>query len=124
MLHNDKIVGINYINWSDSSVRKATNSIEVMGSKGKLTASKYEINIFLTEDNSRLGFEKGWNQIYVTDESTDVAYYLRGEDFSRQLVEFSELLSGDIDESRSSFYSASITDKILEDTKALAGGLK
>jgi len=124
LTHNNKIVGINYINWSDSSVRKATNSIEIMGSKGKLTASKYEINIFLTENNSTLGFEKGWNQIYVTDESTDVAYYLRGEDFSRQLVEFSALLNGNIDESRSSFYTASITDKILEDIKALAGGLK
>lgn len=124
LIHNNKIVGLNYINWSDSSVRKATNSIEIMGSKGKLTASKYEINIFLIEENMELGFEKGWNQLYVTDESTDVAYYLRGEDFSRQLVEFSKLLSGEIDESRSSFYSASITDRLLEETKSLAGELK
>lgn len=124
LIHSDKIVGVNYINWSDSSVRKATNSIEIMGNKGKITASKYEISIFLTEENSDLGFEKGWNQIYVTDESTDVAYYLRGEDFSRQLLEFSQLLDGEIDESRSSFYSASITDRLLEETKNLAGGLK
>ncbi len=124
LIHDDTIVGINYINWSDNSVRKATNSIEIMGTHGKLTASKYEISIFLTEQNNELGFEKGWNQIYVTDESTDVAYYLRGEDFSRQLVEFSHLINGNIDEARSSLYSASITDKLLEETKALAGGLK
>ena len=122
--HSNKIVGLNYINWSDSSVRKATNSIEVMGSKGKITASKYEISVFLTEENLELGFEKGWNQIYITDESTDVAYYLRGEDFSRQLVEFSNVLNENIVESRSSFYSASITDRLLEETKELAGGLK
>jgi predicted dehydrogenase len=124
LIHNDSIIGVNYINWSDSSVRKATNSIEIMGSKGKLTASKYEINIYLREANDELGFEKGWNQIYVTDESTDVAYYLRGEDFSRQLVEFSQLLHGEVDEARSSIFTASITDKLLEETKALAGGLK
>lgn len=124
LLHNDKIVGLNYINWSDSSVRKATNSVEIMGSKGKITASKQELSIYLTEANSELGLDKGWNQIYVTDENTDVAYYLRGEDFSRQLMEFSDLLNGEVDEATSSFYSASVTDRLLEETKRLAGGLR
>jgi len=123
LVHNDKIVGINYINWSDSSVRKASNSIEIMGSKGKITANKQEISIFLTEENIEFKLEKGWNQIYVTDENTDVPYYLRGEDFSRQLIEFSNLLNGEIEESISSFYTASITDKLLEETKKLAGEL-
>jgi predicted dehydrogenase len=124
LVHDDKIVGINYINWSDSSVRKATNSIEVMGSKGKLIASKQELSIFLTETNKELGLDKGWNQVYVTDENTDVPYYLRGEDFTRQLIEFSNLLNGDIEEARSSLYTASVTDRLLEETKNLAGGLK
>lgn len=124
LIHNDKIVGINYINWSDSSVRKATNTIEIMGSKGKITASKQELSIFLTEENSELGLEKGWNQMYITDENTDVSYYLRGEDFSRQLLEFSDLINDKKDEAIASLYSASIIDKLLEDTKKLAGGLK
>ncbi len=29
LIHNKNIVGVNYINWSDNSVRKATNSIEI-----------------------------------------------------------------------------------------------
>lgn len=124
LMHNDKIVGLNYINWSDSSVRKATNSIEIMGSKGKITASKQELSIYLTEENSELGLEKGWNQIYVTDESTDVPYYLRGEDFSRQLMNFSDLLNGKVEEAISSLFSASVTDRLLEETKELAGGLR
>lgn len=123
LLHKNSIVGINYINWSDSSVRKATNSIEIMGSKGKLSATKYEINIFLNEENQSLGFEKGWNQMYVTNESTNVEYYLRGEDFSRQLSEFSSLINNNIEESRSSLFTASITDMLLENTKSLAGEL-
>lgn len=123
LVHDDKIVGVNYINWSDSSVRKATNSIEIMGSKGKITANKQELSIYLTEENDELGLEEGWNQFYVTDESTDVPYYLRGEDFSRQLIEFSSLLNGEIDESISSLYTASVTDRLLEETKNKAEGL-
>lgn len=119
LLHNNSIVGFNYINWSDNSVRKATNNIEINGSKGKILASKQELSIYLTEANANLNLEKGWNQMYVTDENVDVPYYLRGEDFSRQLIEFSNLLNGNIDESISSLYNASITDKLLEETKKL-----
>ncbi|MDC8001202.1 Gfo/Idh/MocA family oxidoreductase [Aequorivita todarodis] len=119
LLHNNKIVGFNYINWSDGSVRKATNNIEITGSKGKILASKQELSIFLTEANTELKLEKGWNQMYVTDENMDVPYYLRGEDFSRQLIEFSDLLNGKIEESISSLYSASVTDRLLEETKNL-----
>ena len=114
---------MNYINWSDSSVRKATNNIEINGSNGKILASKQDLSIFVTESNQELNLEKGWNQIYVTDEITDVPYYLRGEDFSRQLSEFSDLINDRIDESASSLYSASITDKILEEVKNLNKGL-
>ena len=123
LLHNNSIIGLNYINWSDSSVRKATNNIEINGSNGKILASKQDLSIFLTESNQELNLEKGWNQIYVTDENTDVPYYLRGEDFSRQLMEFSDLINERIDQSMSSLYSASITDKILEEVKKLNKGL-
>lgn len=119
LLHNNKILGFNYINWSDGSVRKATNNIEITGSKGKILASKQELSIFLTEANKELNLDKGWNQMYVTDENMDVPYYLRGEDFSRQLIEFSDLLNGKIEESISSLYSASVTDRLLEETKSL-----
>ena len=123
LVHDDKIIGINFINWSDSSVRKATNIIEIMGSKGKITANKQELSLYLVEKNQQLSLEQGWNQLYVTDECTDVPYYLRGEDFSRQLMEFSNLLNGEIDEAISSLYTASVTDRLLADAKNLAGGL-
>lgn len=116
LIHDDKVIGFNYVNWSDSSVRKATNNIEIYGTKGKISASKQELSIFLNEENVSLKLEKGWNQLYVTDENTDVPYYLRGEDFSRQLIEFSDLLNGGKEESISSFYQAGITDRILEET--------
>lgn len=119
LLHNNTIIGLNYINWSDNSVRKATNNIEINGSNGKILASKQELSVFLTEANQELKLDKGWNQIYITDVNTDVPYYLRGEDFSNQLIEFSNLINGHIDESKTSLYNASITDKILEEVKNL-----
>lgn len=124
LLHDDKIVGYNYINWSDNSVRKASNTIEIFGSKGKIIANKQELSIYMNEADVSNNLQKGWNQFYITDENTDVNYYLRGEDFSRQLEEFSQLLNGTISESRSSLYSASITDKILEETFKLSGGVQ
>ena len=124
LLHNNSIVGFNYINWSDNSVRKASNTVEIYGTKGKIVANKQELSIYLTEKNSDLKLEQGWNQLFITDENTNVDFYLRGEDFSRQLEEFSMLLNGQIEESRSSLTSASITDKIIEDIYSLSGGLK
>ncbi len=119
LLHQNDVVGFNYINWSDPTVRKATNNIEITGSKGKIIASKQEMSIFLTEENLYLNLESGWNQVYVTDEDNDVPYYLRGEEFSKQIIEFSNLLNGKIDESISSLYTASVTDRLLEDTRRL-----
>jgi hypothetical protein len=85
-----------------------------MGTKGKLNAGKQELSIFLNEENKALSLAKGWNQIYVTDENMDVPYYLRGEDFSRQLISFSDLINFNIASSASSFYDASVTDKVIE----------
>lgn len=123
LLHNNSVVGFNYINWSDSSVRKAGNNIEIFGTKGKIAASKQELSLFLTEGSSKFGLEAGWNQLYITDENTNVGYYLRGEDFSRQMEEFSDLLNGKKDESISSFYTASIVDHVVEAIFSKSGGL-
>lgn len=122
-LHNDKIVGFNYINWSDNSVRKASNTIEIIGTKGKITTNKQEANIFLIDGNSALNLQEGWNQLYVTDECTDVFYYLRGEDFSNQLLNFSDLINGKIEQSISSLEDAKNTDMLLENAYRLSGGL-
>lgn len=124
LIHDESIVGFNYINWSDSSVRKATNTIEIMGTKGKLTAGKQELSIYLNEENEHLSLVKGWNQLYITDEDMDVPYYLRGEDFTRQLLNFSDLVNDKINISESPLYDASITDKLIEDIMKTNSELK
>lgn len=123
LLHNETIVGFNYINWSDCSVRKASNTVEIYGTKGKIIVNKQELSVFTTDQNPLFNLEQGWNQFYITDENTNVNFYLRGEDFSRQLEEFSMLLNGKIDQSISSLETTCITDKIVEDIYTLSGGL-
>ena len=122
-VHSNRVIGLNYINWSDNSVRKASNTIEIIGTKGKITANKQEVNIFLINENPDLNLNDGWNQLYITDESTDTAYYLRGEEFSFQMQEFSDLLNGKTDVSISSLENAKVTDQLLEDVFKMAGGL-
>ena len=119
LVHENSIVGFNYINWSDSSVRKATNNIVIYGSKGKIVANKQEISIYSNNSNEDSNLKSGWNQGYITDEVTDVPFYLRGEDFTRQLMEFSKLINNEIKEARSTFQSASVIDRILEEAKIL-----
>ena len=116
LIHNDSVLGFNYINWSDNSVRKATNTIEIFGERGKIVANKQEINLYLSNviDNDQ-DFTIGWNQLYITSENTDVEYYLRGEDFSLQLLEFSRLINSEINESRSNLFTASVVDRVLEE---------
>ncbi len=121
--HNETIIGFNYINWSDSSVRKANNTIEITGIKGKIIANKQEINVYCADRIPEMNLKEGWNQLYVTDENTNTPYYLRGEDFSNQLIEFSDLINGKIEKSISSLEDGSATDRILEDILKMSGGL-
>ena len=114
ILHDNMITGTNYINWSKYGERKANNIIKIEGTEGSITANKQEIIIDLKKDQPKLKFSKGRKHIYVTDLNTEVNYYLRGEDFSRQMEEFSNLINNKINESISSFKSASITDKCIE----------
>ncbi|MFH2067476.1 MAG: Gfo/Idh/MocA family oxidoreductase [Pseudomonadota bacterium] len=123
-LHSDRIKGSNTVNWSDASVRKASNTIQITGTMGKVTANKQEAGIFLKNDRPDLNLKQGLNSLYITDENTDTNYYLRGEDFSYQMQEFSDLINNKIDISTSSLESAKITDRLIEDVFNMAGGIQ
>lgn len=113
-LHDKKVTGTNYINWSKKGERKANNIIKIEGTEGSIIANKQEITIDLKKAQPKLKLSKGSNQIYITDLNTQINYYLRGEDFSRQMEEFSHLVNNKIKESISSLKNASITDKCIE----------
>lgn len=73
--------------WADSSVRKAENVVEVSGTKGSLLVSKSILKV--TDLDGKTLVDKRAN-----DFKTDVDFYLRGEEFSRQTATFIQAAAG------------------------------
>jgi len=80
--------GTIYINWSDTSYRKPTNKIEIFGDVGKILADQHSLKIFLNKPNEKYKFRQGWNTLYITDVFKPVPFYVRGNEFTRQLWHF------------------------------------
>ena len=80
--------GTIYINWSDDSYRKPTNKMEIFGTRGKVLADQYGLKIYLKEENKEKKLRKGWNTLYITDLFEQVPFYVRGNEFTRQLYHF------------------------------------
>lgn len=87
-LYKDGKSGYIDINWSDTSYRKPASKIEVFGTNGKLVVNEHSIKIFLNEANETEKLQKGWNTLYITDVFSNVPFYVRGNEFTRQLYEF------------------------------------
>ena len=80
--------GTIYVNWSDTAYRKPTNKIELFGTKGKILADQHSYKIYCNEDEPEHGFRKGWNTRYIIDVFQNVPFYVRGNEFTRQLYHF------------------------------------
>lgn len=117
-LYKSGLEGSVLVNWSDESHRKPTNKIEVFGERGKIMADQQELKIFLKEEAE--GFVKGWNTTYITDVFTPVPFYVRGYEFTRQLLHFAELARTK-SENIASFDEGAITQKALDMILADAG---
>jgi predicted dehydrogenase len=87
-LYASGTVGNIYVNWCDESYRKPTNKLELFGIKGKILADQHGFKIFLLEEDKNFGYKKGWNNIYITDLFEPVPFYVRGNEFTRQLYHF------------------------------------
>jgi len=110
------------VNWSDESVRRPTNIITIFGTLGKIIADKHAYKIYLRTDNPRNGFRKGWNTRYITDFSDNVRFYVRGNEFTRQLDYFIDCIEKRAAENLSSFSEAFKTDTIMQQIIADADG--
>lgn len=106
-------------NWSDETFRKPANIVTLFGTKGKLIANKHEYKVYLREPDPENGFEHGWNTRYITEFSKSVRFYLRGNEFTRQLDHFIESIktgrtSGDYDFSKA-LETDIVMDQIIRD---------
>lgn len=107
-------------NWSDTSHRKMSTTIQIYGTNGKIVADRQECRVYL---RSRFeGYDEGWTIRYITDLQEPVWYYLRGEEYSAQLDSFIQAAQrGDADH-ENSFASAARTDGVIEAIQRAAQG--
>lgn len=113
-LYKDGKSGIVDINWSDTSYRKPTSKVEVFGTEGKLVVNEHSIKIFLNEKNKQEKLQKGWNTLYITDVFKNVPFYVRGNEFTRQLYDFADTILGKKEQSLCTFEDGVNTLDIIE----------
>jgi predicted dehydrogenase len=87
-VHRAGCTGTLLVNWSDDSVRKPTNKIELFGDKGKILADQHSVRVYLRDANPEWKMRDGWNTLYITDVFRPVPFYVRGNEFTRQLYHF------------------------------------
>jgi predicted dehydrogenase len=106
--------GMLSVNWSDDTYRKMTTSIQLMGKNGKLVADANELRVYFRSDTIPHGYEKGWNVRYITDLTSPVSYYLRGEEYTAQIDSFIRQIELKNPDPLHSFRSAAHTDNVIE----------
>ena len=121
LLYKSGLSGTLYVNWSDESYRKPMIIIEIFGTKGKIIADFYGYKIYLTEDNNNLEIRKGWSVFTLPNVNTPVPFYVRGNEFTRQLYYFADLVSQKETKSICTFNDALktqiIIDKMFKDSE-------
>ena len=113
-IYNNGCSGTIMVNWSDESFRKPTIIVKIFGTKGKIVADKHAYKIFLKEADQTNGFHEGWNTRYITDFAKSVRFYVRGNEFTRQLDYFVDCIEQKRADNISSFAEALKTDVVME----------
>ncbi|WP_209329524.1 Gfo/Idh/MocA family protein [Lunatimonas salinarum] len=101
------------VNWSDETHRKMNTQVTLLGKKGKIIADATEVKIYLKEANEKLNLPKGWTVKYLTDLTSPVDFYLRGEEYSSQIDHFIECIQDRSIKNKSPFRTASYTDEVI-----------
>lgn len=113
-IYNNGFSGTIFVNWSDAAYRKPANIVTISGTKGKIIADKHAYKLFLRKGGEGEGFHAGWNTRYITDFAKSVRFYVRGNEFSRQLDYFIDCIQNKEFENISSFEEALKTDTVME----------
>jgi hypothetical protein len=78
-------------------------------------ADKHAYKIYLREPNNNNRFHKGWNTRYITDFAKSVRFYVRGNEFTRQLDYFVDCIEKGRKNNICSFAEAYKTDEVMEE---------
>jgi scyllo-inositol 2-dehydrogenase (NADP+) len=101
-------------NWSDESHRKMATTVMVWGENGHLAVDRQECRIYLrTPASGSVELPAGWTTRYTTDLIEPVWYYLRGEEYSKQIDAFVQSIQGKAEQASNTFASALETDRVI-----------
>ncbi|MEA4983721.1 MAG: Gfo/Idh/MocA family oxidoreductase [Paludibacter sp.] len=114
MLYENGVSGTLYVNWSDTSYRKPTNKMEIFGLGGRILADQHSLKIFLNQPNEEFNMRQGWNTLYITDLFKPVPFYVRGNEFTRQLYHFVDCIQGKVDKNECTFADGVATLEVIE----------
>lgn len=118
-LYDNNLVGTIYVNWSDPSYRKPMMRVNILGENGRIQADLYGIKIYMNKDNPH--YKKGWNTLTLPELTEPVPFYVRGNEFTRQLYAFAEGVRNPSAINRSSFADGADTQEVLDMIFADAG---
>lgn len=113
-LYRSNLHGNLLVNWSDPSYRKPAYRLEILGRKGKIIADQHAYKVFFHHDPDVEGFNKGWNQRYITDFVEPIRFYVRGFEFTRQLDYFINCIVNNVPCQVCSFEDGLKTDIVIE----------
>lgn len=120
-IYENNLIGTISANWCDSSYRKPSNKLTIFGEKGSVIADKFSVKIFLKNKNDEMDLNEGWNTLYLTDIFNPVDFYLRGNEYSRQLETFINSISNKTNFIGPSFRESYEVDlainRIIEDSR-------
>lgn len=112
--HQDDCTGTLFVDWCNRTVRKPSNKVELAGDKGRLSADQYSVRVWLENPEPDLGLREGWNTRYITDVFRPVPFYVRGNEFTRQLRHFIDNVSGSRVNGHCTFRMGAETHDVIE----------
>jgi predicted dehydrogenase len=102
------------VSWSDESQRKMTTRVQIWGTNGRIFVDSQEIQVYLRDAASAPeGYGKGWTVRYTTELTSEVDFYVRGEEYSAQLDTWVKRIATRAVSGSADFTEASITDEVL-----------
>lgn len=110
----DGISGQLCVNWSDESCRKMTTRLSVWGENGNIKVDRQECQVYLRQPVAAFPeLVKGWTTLNITELLPPEWYYLRGEEYSRQIDQFVRRVMAREVRGTNDFRSALSTDRVV-----------
>jgi predicted dehydrogenase len=110
----DGVSGQLSVNWSDESCRKMTTRIAIWGENGTLKVDRQECLVYLRKEMPAVSkLAQGWTTLNTTELQEPPWFYLRGEEYSRQIDCFVQRVKAREVQGINDFRSAVATDRIV-----------